>query len=150
MRNSVTKATRSIAVAALALTALGTTTSAHAASALSANAPTLYAAGCPGDGKINGNTCTSLSSGAVFHSKVLGANVTITTSYKKVSGGKITAQLGYSHRGTYHYGGTFTQSAGTTKSSSWTSYDSGFRCAPTIGLLKVNGQGTFQTPVASC
>ncbi|MYT33089.1 MULTISPECIES: hypothetical protein [unclassified Streptomyces] len=151
MRNSATKAARSAVVVALAVTAMGTTTAAHAATTPSTGSPTLYAAGCPGDGRPGGgNACTSLSSGAVFHSKILGANVRIETSYKKVSGGKITGQLGYSNRGTNHWGSTFTQSAGTTKTSTWTSYDSSFRCAPTVGMLKVNGQSTFQTPVASC
>ncbi|MFG2398446.1 hypothetical protein [Streptomyces lydicus] len=142
--------TRSIAAAALVAAAISATP-AHAATVTNHSAAALQSADCPGDGHTGGgNTCTSLSSGAVFHTKTLGANVTITTSYTKDSGGAITAKLGYSYKGTSHWGGQFSQSAGTTKYKSWTSYDSDFRCAPTIGLLQVNGQGTFQTPVATC
>ncbi|WP_053164847.1 hypothetical protein [Streptomyces noursei] len=141
---------RSIAAVAL-VTAAISATPAHAATVPNRSAAAIQTAGCPGDGRTDGgNTCTSLSSGAVFHTKVLGANVTITTSYKKESGGTITAQIGYSYKGTSHWSGQFSQSAGTTKYQSWTNYDSAFRCAPTIGLLQVSGQGTFQTPVATC
>ncbi|MEU9489451.1 hypothetical protein AB0D83_38460 [Streptomyces decoyicus] len=148
MRKLATTATRSIAVTVMAIAALNATT-AHAAT--TPRPAGVQAADCPGDGHTGGgNTCTSLSSGAVFHEKVLGANVTITTSYTKESGGAIKAKLGYSYKGTSHWGGQFSQSAGTTKYKSWTNYDSSFRCAPTIGLLQVSGQGTFQTPVATC
>ncbi|WP_407548676.1 hypothetical protein QOM21_05930 [Streptomyces sp. Pv4-95] len=77
----------------------------------------MQSAGCPGDGKLGGGACTSLSSGAVFHSKILAASVTITNSYVKEGGGTIMARLGYSYKGTSHWGGTFSQSAGTTKYS---------------------------------
>lgn len=140
--------TRSIAVTVMAIAALNATT-AHAATP--PRPAGVQAADCPGDGHSGGgNTCTSLSSGAVFHTKTLGANVTITTSYTKESGSAIKARLAYSYKGTSYWGGWFSQSAGTTKYKSWTNYDSSFRCAPTIGLLQVNGQGTFQTPVATC
>lgn len=71
------------------------------------------------------------------------------TWYEKTGGGTITAKLGFNYAGTNTWGSTFTQSAGTTKSASWTRYWS-TDCYSTVGLLSVTGQGTFQTPAGTC
>ncbi|MGI5482283.1 hypothetical protein [Streptomyces lavendofoliae] len=96
--------------------------------------------------------CTVLGSGTLFHQK-FNASATktqITTWYTKDSGDPITAKFGYSHGGTDYWAGNFNQSKGTTKSTSWFSYTPDFRCATTVGLLSVVGQGRYQTPPANC
>ncbi|MEU6125983.1 hypothetical protein [Streptomyces sp. NPDC047123] len=113
----------------------------------------LRAAGCPGDGYNGGpnSRCTSLTSGALFHSKYH-PNATsgaIKTWYKKTGGGAITVKLGYTKGSTTHYGAAVKQSSGTTKSKSWTTSYDGI-CSSTVGIMSVSGQGIFQTPSAHC
>lgn len=139
------KIARVAAVAGMALTSIAVTTAAHAQEA-HPRAAVALAAGCPGDGQIDRNyTCTSLSSGALFHRKY--TNDKASTWYVKTSGGTISARLGYNRGGVNHFGGTFSQSSGTTKTSSWNGVT---YCSATVGLLNVSGQQTFQTPLASC
>ncbi|MCM1973363.1 MULTISPECIES: hypothetical protein [Streptomyces] len=113
------------------------------------------AAGCPRSGYPTpgdpGLSCTSLSNGALFHTKYHpDANKTrIKSYYIKTGGGAITAKLGYSYNGTSHYSGSFTQKAGTTKSRTWDRNDYNFWCRTTIGLLKVGGD-SYQTPISHC
>ncbi|MBH1933761.1 hypothetical protein I5Q34_05530 [Streptomyces sp. AV19] len=109
-------------------------------------------AGCPRDGRLGPNyVCTSLSNGAVFHNKMDDGNfIAIHSSYEKRGGGRITAKLGYSHRGNERWGGWHDYSAGQSRMEEDRNYDFAFLCEPTIGLLKVDGQGMFQTPMASC
>ncbi|MFI6767341.1 hypothetical protein [Streptomyces sp. NPDC050355] len=136
----------------MTLATLGAATTAQAQTPhAGTKAPVLYAQDCPGDGKMGtGVVCTSLSSGAVWHVKGHSPDLRITTTYDKTSGGRITAKLGYNYKGRTSWGGQFTQVSGTTKSKSWTVWDEAQWCAPTIGVMWVKGQGTFQTPSAGC
>ncbi|MEU4199588.1 hypothetical protein AB0F64_06515 [Streptomyces sp. NPDC026294] len=139
------KIARMAAVAGMALTSIAVTTAAHAEEARPRPAVAL-AAGCPGSGQIDRNyTCTSLSSGVLFHRKY--TNDVASTWYTKTSGGTISARLGYNRGGSSHYGAKFSQSSGTTKTSTWNGVD---YCSSTVGMLTVDGQQTFQTPLASC
>ncbi|MYT33092.1 hypothetical protein GTY73_30925 [Streptomyces sp. SID8354] len=125
---------------------MGTTHLAHAESPSSTGKAVAYAAGCPGDGRIARNhSCSSLSSGALFHQKF--TNDKASTSYKKTGGSSISARLGFNRAGTTKWSGWFSQGSGTTKSYSWSGVT---YCSSTVGLLEVKGQQTFQTPLASC
>ncbi|MEU4199590.1 MULTISPECIES: hypothetical protein [Streptomyces] len=144
-------ATSRRAFAATGLAILAITSSVTTAQAAPTPQPTLRTAGCPGDGKIGpGAACTSLSSGALFHYKFdNGTKYEVVSYYQKVSGGQISGQLGYTYKGRDSWGSKFTQTAGTRKTSTWHP-DGVTTCSPTIGLLRVDGQGTFQTPLAHC
>ncbi|MFK4064529.1 hypothetical protein [Streptomyces sp. NPDC029674] len=113
----------------------------------------LRSAGCPGDGYSGSanSRCTSLTSGALFHSKYHpnANNGAIRTWYKKTGGSAITVKLGYNKGGTTHYGAAVRQTSGTTKSKTWTTSYDGI-CSSTVGIMSVSGQGTFQTPSAHC
>ncbi|AZM51221.1 hypothetical protein DMA15_00325 [Streptomyces sp. WAC 01529] len=111
------------------------------------------AAGCPHDGYGGGpnSRCTSLSGGALYHSKYHPDrnNGAIKTWYKKTSGSTVTVKLGYTKGSTTHYGAAVKQKSGTTKSKTWkTGYDD--ICSSTVGIMSVSGQGIFQTPSAHC
>ncbi|GHE81362.1 hypothetical protein GCM10018785_56700 [Streptomyces longispororuber] len=113
----------------------------------------IKAAGCPHDGRFGPNSvCTSLSGGAVFHSKYHpdATRTGIKTSYKKSSGSAVTNKLGYTYKGTTHWGAYGSQKKGTTRSKTWTRTDYDFVCSSTVGIMHVKGEGSYQTPVASC
>lgn len=152
MRISSSRPVRIAAISAMTLAALGTATTAQAqTSHAEKQATAVSAPDCPGDGKMGpGVVCTSLSSGALWHRKIVGPDLQISTSYDKTSGGKITAKLGYTYKGNTSWGGEFTQTSGTFKSKTWRMWDDTQMCAPTIGVMWVKGQGTFQTPSAGC
>ncbi|WNI16032.1 hypothetical protein [Actinacidiphila sp. ITFR-21] len=104
-------------------------------------------AGCPGDGHLDTNyVCTSLSGGGLFHRKY--TNDVISTWYTKTGGSAITAKLGFSASGKTHWGGSFTESSGQTKTANWSGTGVAY-CTLTVGLISVAGQGMFQTPQAT-
>jgi hypothetical protein len=120
-------------------------------------APTASAtAGCPSSGYPTPGdpsaSCTSMDNGALFHTKFHpdASKTRIQSSYVKTGGGSITAKLGYNYSGTNHYSASFTQRSGTTVKRHWDRNDYNFWCKTTIGLLSVNGQGSFQTPISHC
>ncbi|MER5276209.1 hypothetical protein ABT025_10690 [Streptomyces sp. NPDC002809] len=142
------RSARSLAMIPALLMVLG---AAGSATAAEEGGVSVQTAGCPGDGNFGyGSVCTSLSSGAVFHSKTVNGsgNTVITTRYKKTSGSSITAKLGYTYAGTTYWGSTFTQSSGTEKTKTWTRTGDVFKCRATVGIMNVSGQGNFQTPVS--
>ncbi|MFI1200677.1 hypothetical protein ACH4VR_14705 [Streptomyces sp. NPDC020883] len=142
----VKKLVRATAMTGVTLMAMGTSPLAHAESPSNTGKAVAYAAECPGDGRIARNhTCTSLSSGALFHQKF--TNDKASTSYKKTGGSGISARLGFNRAGVTKWSGWFSQGGGTTKSNSWSGVT---YCASTVGLLEVKGQQTYQTPLASC
>ncbi|WP_274912103.1 hypothetical protein [Streptomyces sp. WZ-12] len=143
---NVKKLVRTTAMAGVTLVAMGTTPLAHAESLSGTGNAVAYAAGCPGDGHLTRNhTCTSLSSGALFHQKY--TNDKASTSYKKTGGSSISARLGFNRAGTTKWSSWFSQGGGTTKSYSWSGVT---YCSSTVGLLEVKGQQTYQTPLANC
>ncbi|WP_093799949.1 hypothetical protein [Streptomyces sp. Wb2n-11] len=141
MRTSIKTAARAVAVTGLTLAALGATTTAQAETrSPSGEAVTVASCGTLSRGYV----CTTLSSGTLYHRKY--TNDIASTWYDKDSGGSITARLGYDGAG-YKWTGWFTQSAGTTKTGTWSDVS---YCNATIGRLEVSGQQTFQTPLADC
>lgn len=142
------KAARTAAVSGMALASIAMSSAAYAVDATprAAASAKLAAAGCPGDGHISRNyTCTSLSGGALFHQKYI--NDKAATWYVKTSGSKITARLGFTKSGNSRWGTTFSQSSGTTKRTTWSGVT---YCSSTVGLMSVNGQQVYQTPLATC
>ncbi|WP_030209500.1 hypothetical protein [Streptomyces sp. NRRL S-87] len=152
MKNVIRGIARGAATIIAAVSALAVPGVAHADGPI----PEPYIAGCPDSGyPVPGNpsqSCTSMTNGALFHGKHHpdSTRTRIYSQYKKTSGSAITARLGYNYAGTNHWGDWFTQSAGTTKTKDWYTYDYDFWCNNTVGLLNVSGQGTFQTPISRC
>lgn len=104
-------------------------------------------AGCPSSGQIDTNyVCTSLTSGGLFHRKY--TNDVISSWYVKTGGSAITATLGFSGGGVTKTSAKFTESAGQTVTKSWSGTGVAY-CTLTVGILTVDGQGSFQTPQAS-
>lgn len=67
-----------------------------------------------------------------------------TTTEK--GGANIKAQLGYRMNGSSSYAGLETISDGDRASNIW---KMSWPCKKAVGLLKVKGQGTFETPAAT-
>ncbi|MBH1933760.1 hypothetical protein I5Q34_05525 [Streptomyces sp. AV19] len=159
MRTFSTKVARLLAVSTLTAAALGATTAAHAEHSAKPGPHTTAATkphttlrtSCPRDGHLDYNAvCTTLSNGALFHDKGgYGTAAVIHSRYEKRSGSRVTAKLGYSYKGSERWGGWHDYSAGQSREETDTRYDDFNLCAPTIGLLKVDGQGTFQTPATA-
>lgn len=150
MRIAASTAIRGMAATALALLTMASATGAAQASP-APTAATALAANCPGDGKVGpGAACTTLSSGELFHYKFSnGPRFEVVSYYQKTSGSKIVGKLGYSYKNKTTWGSSFTQTSGTRKTSTW--HPSGIsQCSPTVGLLSVQGQRIFQTPLANC
>ncbi|MFF9483154.1 hypothetical protein [Streptomyces sp. NPDC014733] len=142
------KAARAAAVSGMVLASIAMSSAAYAVDAAppAAASAKLAAAGCPGDGHISRNyTCTSLSGGALFHQKY--TNDKAATWYVKTSGSKISGKLGFTKSGKQQWGSHFSQSSGTTKRNTWSGVT---YCSSTVGLLSVDGQQTYQTPLTTC
>ncbi|MCZ1005922.1 hypothetical protein [Streptomyces lydicus] len=90
-------------------------------------------------------TCSSLSSGELYHQKY--TNNRASTRYKKTGGSSITARVGFNRAGSTSWSGWFSQSSGTTKTGNWNNIS---YCSSTVALLQVPGQQTFQMPLADC
>ncbi|MFD3657703.1 hypothetical protein [Streptomyces sp. NPDC058620] len=144
------KMARSAVVAGLMVGAMGATGSASASTSAPSGDVSIQES-CPGSGQLGyGRVCTTLSSGRLFHDKTQGSgDVSVRTWYEKSSGGAISAKLGFNYAGSTSWGSQFSQSAGTTKSATWSRAWSS-DCYSTNGLLAVSGQGTFQTPSGTC
>ncbi|WP_382466501.1 hypothetical protein ACFIN9_40915 [Streptomyces noursei] len=139
------KLKRATVVVGVALAAIGSTPLAYAEGAPGA-AKVSVTASCPGDGHLSTNyTCTSLSSGELYHRKY--TNNQASTWYTKTSGSGITARVGYNRSGSTQWSGWFSQSSGTTKTGNWANVT---YCSGTVGLLQVEGQQTFQTHLTAC
>jgi hypothetical protein len=93
--------------------------------------------------------CTSLSNGQLCIS--LNTNPSrVEVFYTKTGGGTISAQLGYrtTAGGSPTYGGTKSISLNERAVNTW---NMSYRCdVDWKGLIKVSGQGTFETPWATC
>ena len=92
--------------------------------------------------------CTSLSNGQLCIS--LGAAPQdIAVFYTKSGGSTISAQLGFRNSaGTTTWGPTKSISVNERANSTWTM---SYPCSRDYkGLIKVSGQGTFETPWATC
>ncbi|WP_354645259.1 hypothetical protein [Kitasatospora camelliae] len=153
MSKSTRSFARRFAAVATVTACLSVPATAFAAEADEPGDTVAQVAGCPRDGQLGVNSvCTSLSSGAVFQGKTHPDfnHTRVITYYKKTGGSEITAKLGYSAGGTTHWGPQFKQSKGSTKTKTWTITDWYYICKPTVGMLWVKDQGTFQTPVANC
>ncbi|MFJ3621409.1 hypothetical protein ACIPSH_25140 [Streptomyces iakyrus] len=87
----------------------------------------------------NGQLCISLNT----------SPSRVEVFYTKKSGGQIKAKLGYrTTNGGSTYGPTETISTGDREVQTWTM---SYRCdIDWKGLIKVEGQGTFETPWATC
>ncbi|MEV6563225.1 hypothetical protein [Streptomyces kronopolitis] len=70
----------------------------------------------------------------------------INVLYTKKDGSNIKAQLGYRMSGSTSYDKLETISNGDRASSIW---KMSWPCKTAVGLIKVQGQGTFETPPAS-
>ncbi|MFG2024418.1 hypothetical protein [Streptomyces sp. NPDC048825] len=92
--------------------------------------------------------CTRLSNGQLCISLNTSPS-RIEVFYTKSGGGKISAQLGYrTTNGGGRWGPTKSISTGERANTTWTV---SYRCDVDYkGLIKVSGQGTFETPWATC
>ena len=93
--------------------------------------------------------CTSLSNGQLCISLNTSPS-RVEVFYTKSGGANIRAQLGYrtTSAGSTTYSATETISDGDRATSTWTM---SYRCdRDWKGLIKVSGQGTFETPWATC
>ncbi|MEU9785811.1 hypothetical protein AB0H92_33425 [Streptomyces phaeochromogenes] len=93
--------------------------------------------------------CTSLSSGELCISSNTSPS-RVEVFYTKSGGSTISAQLGYrtTAGGSPTYGGTKSISLHERAVSTW---NMSYRCdVDWKGLIKVSGQGTFETPWATC
>ncbi|MBR8641168.1 hypothetical protein KEF29_22205 [Streptomyces tuirus] len=92
--------------------------------------------------------CTSLSNGQLCISLNTSPS-RVQVFYTKKSGGQIKAKLGYrTTNGGTTYGPTKTISVDERAVQTWTM---SYRCdVDWKGLIKVEGQGTFETPWATC
>ncbi|MFJ4962140.1 hypothetical protein EES43_06300 [Streptomyces sp. ADI96-02] len=89
--------------------------------------------------------CTSLSNGQLCISLNTGPS-RIEVFYTKSGGSAITAELGFRSSST-DWGPTKTITTGERANTTWTmSYPCGRKY---VGLIKVAGQGTFETPAAT-
>lgn len=89
--------------------------------------------------------CTSMSNGQlciVMNSRPQSIDVI----YTKKNGSNIKAQLGYRMSGSSSYAGLETISKGDRATQTWTM---SWPCKSAVGLIKVQGQGTFETPSAT-
>ncbi|MFE9646529.1 hypothetical protein ACFYO0_20950 [Streptomyces sp. NPDC006365] len=92
--------------------------------------------------------CTRLSNGQLCISLNTSPS-RIEVFYTKSGGSKISAQLGHrSSGGDTRWGPTKSISTGERANTTWTV---SYRCdVDWKGLIKVSGQGTFETPWATC
>ncbi|NEB01625.1 hypothetical protein G3I78_21505 [Streptomyces sp. SID13726] len=90
--------------------------------------------------------CTKLSNGTLCISLNTSPS-RIEVFYNKDGGGTITAHLGFRSSAGTTYGAKKTISAHERANSTW---NISYPCRPYVGLLKVDGQGTFETPKADC
>ncbi|GAA2521168.1 MULTISPECIES: hypothetical protein [Streptomyces] len=92
--------------------------------------------------------CTSLSNGQLCISLNTSPS-RIEVFYTKKGGSTITANLGFRNSaGTTTWGPTKTISVGERAATTWTM---SYPCTRDYkGLIKVSGQGTFETPWATC
>lgn len=89
--------------------------------------------------------CTSMSNGQlciVMNSRPQSIDVL----YTKKDGSNIKAQLGYRMNGSSSYDRLETISKGDRATSTW---KMSWPCNKAVGLIKVQGQGTFETPSAT-
>lgn len=89
--------------------------------------------------------CTSMSNGQlciVMNSRPQSIDII----YTKKSGSDIKAQLGYRMSGSSSYAGLETISKGDRATQTW---KMSWPCKSAVGLIKVQGQGTFETPSAT-
>ncbi|RXS87879.1 hypothetical protein EST92_02445 [Streptomyces sp. TM32] len=89
--------------------------------------------------------CTRLSKGQlciVMDSRPQSIDVI----YTKKGGANIKAQLGYRMNGSSSYAGLETISDGDRATNTW---KMSWPCKKAVGLIKVRGQGTFETPAAT-
>ncbi|MGW1832830.1 hypothetical protein ACWCPA_26195 [Streptomyces tubercidicus] len=88
--------------------------------------------------------CTSLSKGQLCIS-MNSRPQSIDVFYTKKGGSNIKAQLGYRMGSSSSYDRLETISDGDRATSTW---KMSWPCKKAVGLLKVRGQGTFETPAA--
>ncbi|AYL35580.1 hypothetical protein ACFTZ8_25105 [Streptomyces fungicidicus] len=92
--------------------------------------------------------CTSLSNGQLCISLNVDPS-SISVFYTKTGGSTISANLGFRNSaGTTTWGSTKSISVNERANSTWTM---SYPCTRDYkGLIKVSGQGTFETPWATC
>ncbi|MEV0375552.1 hypothetical protein AB0I10_38375 [Streptomyces sp. NPDC050636] len=88
--------------------------------------------------------CTTLSKGQLCIA-MNSRPQSIDVFYTKKGGSNIKAQLGYRMGGSSSYDRLETISDGDRATSTW---KMSWPCKKTVGLIKVQGQGTFETPAA--
>ncbi|MFE0188119.1 hypothetical protein [Streptomyces sp. NPDC059008] len=89
--------------------------------------------------------CTSLSKGQLCIA-MNSRPQSIDVFYTKKGGANIKAQLGYRMNGSSSYDRLETISDGDRATSTW---KMSWPCKSAVGLIKVQGQGTFETPSAT-
>ncbi|MER7028294.1 MULTISPECIES: hypothetical protein [Streptomyces] len=141
------KAARAATDSGMALASMAMSSAAYAVDATppAAASAKLAAAGCPGDGHISRNyTCTSLSGGALFHQKYTNDKAAHLVCEDQRF--EDLRQVGL-HEVRQFAVGYVSQSSGTTKRTTWSGVT---YCSSTVGLMSVNGQQVYQTPLATC